>query len=129
MDFGLFDSIRDQKSITADDQEAFYQMLAAVGRAKPDQLIRAAIENLPTLPEDDRWVDRVGEERYAVAPLFNQAAAERGKLVELLGTARRTEKIMVDDPGYRGPLRHRPLLSGFVVYGRLGGQSADVLHP
>jgi hypothetical protein len=98
MDFGLFDSIRDQKAITADDREAFYQMLAAVGRAKPDQLMAAAIENLPTLPEDDRWIDRTGEERYSVTPLFNQAAAERGKLVELLGTARRIEKIMVGDP-------------------------------
>ena len=97
MDFGLFDSIQDRKVITADDREAFYQMLAAVGRAKPDQLMTAAIENLPTLPEDDRWTDRTGEERYLVTPLFNQAAAERGKLVELLGTARRTEKIVVDD--------------------------------
>lgn len=98
MDWGLFDTVRDQKPIAASDREAFYEMLAAVGRAEPGELLQAAIQRLPTLPADDRWTDRTGEERYAVAPLFNRAASERGELVELLGTARRIERIPVSDP-------------------------------
>ena len=95
MDFGLFDSVQDRKPVGAGDREAFYQMLAAVGRAAPGQLLEAAQERLPDSP--DPWTDRQGEERYAVAPLFNDAAGERGQLVELLGTARRVERIVVSD--------------------------------
>ena len=98
MDFGLFDSVENQKPITANDREAFYQMLAAVGRAKSGQLIRQAEENLATTPADWRWIDREGREQYSVVPLFNEVDTQRGRLVELLGTARRIEKILIGDP-------------------------------
>jgi hypothetical protein len=97
MDFGLLDSVKDQKLITADESEAFYQMLAAVGRAKPGELLRQAENKLTDVPADERWTDQQGQERYSVAPLFNEAVAQRGRLVELLGTARRIEKILVSD--------------------------------
>ena len=97
LDRGLFDSVQDQKPITAQDREAFYQLLAAVGRAKPDQLLEQAEEDLPKTPEGLRWTDRQGQELYSVVPLFNDAAAQRGRLVELSGMARRVEEIFLDD--------------------------------
>ena len=52
MDAGLLDSVQDQKPITAEDREAFYQMLAAVGRAEPGQLLRQAEDDLPNTPRN-----------------------------------------------------------------------------
>lgn len=95
MDFGLFDSVENQKPITASDREAFYQMLAAVGRARPGQLLRQAEENLATTSADSRWTNREGQEQYSIVPLFNEANTQRGRLVELLGTARRIEIILI----------------------------------
>ncbi len=97
MDYGLFDTVLDQKPITAQDREAFYQLLAAVGRAGPDQLLEQAEANLPKLPENMRWTDQENQEHYSVVPLFNDAAAQRGRLVELSGIARRVEEIFLDE--------------------------------
>jgi hypothetical protein len=98
MDVGLLDTVKDQKPILAAENEAFYQMLAAVGRAKPGELLREAKEALPKLPNDLRWTDRQAKEQYSVVPLFNDASGQRGRLVELTGTARRIEKILVSEP-------------------------------
>ncbi len=98
MDVGLLDSVENQKPITPADREAFYQMLAAVGRAKPGQLLRQAEKNLPKIPENWRWTNRQDQEQYSVVPLFNEPATQHGRLVALRGAARRVEKIPVDEP-------------------------------
>jgi hypothetical protein len=93
--------VKDQTSFIADtpaDREAFYQMLAAAGRAKPGQLFREAEQELSKTPRHWRWTDPEGQQQYSVVPLFNDPASQRGRLVELLGTARRVEKILVSDP-------------------------------
>jgi hypothetical protein len=96
MDVGLLDTVQNQKPIVAEDREAFYQMLAAAGRAKPGQLLRQAEEDLPKTPDDWRWTNRQNEIQYSVVPLFNEAATQQGRLVELLGAARRVEEIHLD---------------------------------
>jgi len=88
MDVGLLDGLEDQKGLTLGDREGFYQMLAAVGRAEPGELLREA----------NRQLARTGEERFSVVPLFNQARQQRGRLVALRGRARRVTKIRVSDP-------------------------------
>jgi hypothetical protein len=95
MDAGLLDSVQDRRPITSRDREAFYQMLAAVGRAEPGQLLSQAEENLSDAPSASQRVDQQGRERYSVVPLFNQPATQRGRLVALTGTARRVEKIFL----------------------------------
>ena len=101
MDVGLLDSVKNEKPFnldSPDDREAFYQMLAAVGRAKPGQLLRRAEENLPKTPENWRWTNRQGQEQYSVVPLFNEPDSQRGQLVELSGVARRIERVPVGEP-------------------------------
>ena len=101
MDVGLLDDVEDQKTSSSDtpeDREAFYQMLAAVGRAEPGQLLRQAEADLPKTRESWRWTNRQGEQEYSVVPLFNEPASQRGRLVALSGTARRIEEIRVADP-------------------------------
>lgn len=87
MDVGLLGDLRDRTSIGAGQRECFYQMLAAVGRAKAGELTRLAREELK----------RRGEKSFSVVPLFNDPAKERGRLVLLSGTARRVVKVFVKD--------------------------------
>ena len=99
MDYGLFGSVQDRKGVTAADREAFYQMLAAVGRVEPSELSREAQDALAEIQEDWQWTDDDGKPHYSVKPLFNDNPAnQRGRLVEFKGTARRIEKIPVSDP-------------------------------
>jgi hypothetical protein len=101
MDFGLLDSEQMRKPFdkdSAEDREAFYQMLAAAGRAKPGQLLAEADAELPQIPKTQRWTDRAGAEYYSVVPLFNEPATQRGRLVALSGVARRIQKILVAEP-------------------------------
>ncbi|MBN2476109.1 MAG: hypothetical protein JXB62_15970 [Pirellulales bacterium] len=88
MDVGLLDEVEDRRDLIDVDREAFYQMLDAVGRAEPGQLHRAA--------EAQR--QQTGKDRDSVVPLFTSAERQRGKLVELSGTARRVVLIRVKDP-------------------------------
>ena len=87
MDVGLLESLRDRKKIDARERECFYQMLAAVGRAGPGQLMQTAREELK----------REGEKSFSVVPLFNDPDQQRGRLVMLSGTARRVVKVHVKD--------------------------------
>lgn len=87
MDLGLFDEVRDRQKIDPRGRECFYALLAAVGRAKPGQLLEAAREELK----------KEGKTSISVVPLFNFAANERGRLVLLCGTARRAVKVLVED--------------------------------
>ncbi len=79
MDAGLFDELNPRPELTAEDRECFYQLLAAVGRTGPRQLLRQAPQKCP------------------VEPLFNDPKNQRGKLVKLTGTARQAVRRIVDD--------------------------------
>jgi hypothetical protein len=103
MDFGLLDDLMKAKGVSAEQRdavgrEAFYQMLAAAGRAQPGQLLAQADADLPNVPEGRRWTNREGKLQYSVVPLFNQPTTQIGQLVALSGTARLIEKIHVEDP-------------------------------
>ncbi|MCX7426535.1 MAG: hypothetical protein NTW96_13045 [Planctomycetia bacterium] len=88
MDTGLLDELGDRRAIVGSERECFYQMLAAVGRARPGELLAAA----------DAGLRATGKDRYSVEPLFNDPAAERGSLVALSGTVRRAVRVRVEDP-------------------------------
>jgi hypothetical protein len=103
MDYGLLDDLRHQENLTVEerkslDYEAFYQMLAAVGRAKPGELLRQADADLPKTRQQWRWTDAEGRLRYSVIPLYNQPATQIGRLVTISGTARLIEEVRVEDP-------------------------------
>lgn len=103
MDYGLLDNLWNQKNLTVEqhdalDREAFYQLLAAVGRARPGQLLEQADAELPRIGKDRRWTNREGKLQYSIVPLFNEPAMQVGRLVALSGTARLIEKIHVEDP-------------------------------
>lgn len=82
MDVGLFDELSTRPEVTGEDRECFYQLLAAVGRVGTNQLVRA-------VPKESR--------NASVEPLFNQPQRQRGRLVELTGTARRAVLRRVED--------------------------------
>lgn len=82
MDVGLLDDVQDRRALVPAENEAFYQMLAAVGRARPGELLRLA-ERQPS---------------YSVVPLFNAPWTQRARLIALEGIARRAVKIIIDDP-------------------------------
>ncbi len=73
--------------LTSRDRQAFYQMLAAVGRAAPGQLLDDAELSL-------RKANRTSD---SVVPLFNNPKTQLGRLVLLAGTARRIVPIQIDD--------------------------------
>jgi len=116
MDVGLLDTATDQTAISAEERECFYQMLSAVGHAKPDEiegeafgelerLKRELPEAIRQMPENSseqrrarRQLARAQEDLMEVAPLFNNSGAQRGKLFVLSGDARRAIKVRVDDP-------------------------------
>lgn len=88
MDAGLLDDVHDRRALGRGEQEAFYQMLAAVRRAPPGELMRLA----------DAQLKAAGQTSSSVVPLFNAPQTVRGQLVGLTGTARRAIKIFIDDP-------------------------------
>jgi hypothetical protein len=101
MDVGLLDDLQPpgeqpartlgQMRLTLRNREAFYQMMAAVGRAEPDALMRQAKAELR----------RSGDERYSVVPLFNSPDTQHGQLVMLSGTAREVVPVYVPDEDVR----------------------------
>lgn len=80
--------------LTGNDREAFYQMLAAVGRAEPGKLTREARQRLAA----------TGRKSYSVVPLFNRPKTQLGQLIVLTGNARRILRIAVDDEEIRSRL-------------------------
>lgn len=82
MDVGLFDEITSRPSLTVEDRECFYQLLAAVGRTGKNQLLRA-------VPNENC--------NASVEPLFNRPETQRGRLVELTGTAKQAVLRRVED--------------------------------
>jgi len=101
MDVGLLDGVQNRRGLTGPDREAFYQMLAAMGRAKPGSLLRQARQQLKTADQKLVRTDKDGKQFYSVVPLFNQPDAQRGRLAALCGTARRVLRIPVTDPDVR----------------------------
>lgn len=98
--------------LRAEDHEAFYQLLKAVGQIGPNQLARFAQQNLPAVR--DEWQRRLDtadtsaqrslaqaslrsatQGRYNVAPLFNDAANQQGRLFVFDGIARRALRVEV----------------------------------
>ncbi len=98
MDAGLFEVVQNRRPLTGQDREAFYQLLAVAGRAKPGELHRAAEQAMGKATDLTAWTDRQGNRRWSVVPLFNDASRQHGVLVELEGNARRVERIEVRDP-------------------------------
>ena len=90
MDYGLFDSVVDGQKLVAGDTEAFYALLAAMGRATA-----TGIASIAGPPGD-------------IVPLINPGAGwfakHRGDSFTVEGVARRATRIEVDDP-----LRRRQL--------------------
>ena len=97
MDVGLLEDIQNRRPLTARDREAFYQLLAAAGRAKPGQLSEAARQALAVAPKPLVRTDPHDQRHWSVVPLFNEPDRHHGRLVELEGTARRVERIEVRD--------------------------------
>jgi hypothetical protein len=99
MDVGLLDCPEARRVFNRrnpEDREAFYQLLAAVGRAAPGELLQQAEADLPQTPPEWLTTDRQGLEQYSVVPLFNDPASQIGRLVELFGTAWRVKEIHLD---------------------------------
>ena len=114
MDVGLLDDVRDRTGL--EERECFYQMLAAVTRAGEGRIERAA---LAQLAERRDFLERVARNRHQgakarvaaeralkraaknaddVVPLFNEPAAQRGRLFMLSGEALRAIEVRVSDP-------------------------------
>ncbi len=81
MDIGLFDAVRgrNRKGIESVDSECFYQLLAAVGRAKSGQLSQAA------------------EHDPQFGPLLQSPRTKQGRIFSFRGTARRVTRILVGE--------------------------------
>lgn len=77
--------------LTGRDRECFYQLLAAAARARPGELLDIAKQELAKLRQTT----------YSVVPLFNDAPRQQGKLFLLYGTARRIERVNVEDVDIR----------------------------
>jgi hypothetical protein len=115
MDVGLFDDVVDRQPIRAAERECFYQLLAVVNRAEPNQIERAATalvasarESLPRRIDQEIDAKRQALLRHAleqanhgvsdVIPLFNSPETQHGELKLLEGIARRAVEIRVEDP-------------------------------
>lgn len=90
MDYGLFDSIGDGQKLGAGDTEAFYAVLAAIGRATPAGIVSAAGPPGDIVP--------------LISPASGWFPSHRGEPFTVDGVARRAIRIEVDDP-----LRQRQL--------------------
>ncbi len=112
-DVSLLDGIQNRKKILPTEREAFYQLLHAVRQVGANQLIRFAEGNFEVvratwdakkqaLPETTarallakQVLQQMSTGRYSVAPLFNDADGQIGRLVSVDGTLRRAVRIEV----------------------------------
>ena len=101
VDVGLLDEVAEKRPFQSSDREPFYQVLSAVGRTAPGQLLRQAEALLSKASPPEARTDRRGNKYFAVAPLFNEGYKHRGKLYVLQGTARRVQRILVTDADIR----------------------------
>jgi hypothetical protein len=87
MDYGLFDTVTDGGRLQPGDTEAFYGMLAAVGRAAAGQIESLAGPGTDIVPIID--------------PAAKWFATNRGAPVTIVGTARKATRIAIDDAARR----------------------------
>lgn len=80
MDVGLFDDVVNRKPMLPQENECFYELLSAVGRANGKELRQ-----------------RTKDKQFSVVPLFNEPDQQFGKLVSLLGTANRAVLVRLSD--------------------------------
>ena len=91
MDVGLLDMVVDRQPILPEERETFYQLLAAMRRAKPEQVFQAARQQ----------VHRQAAAADSVVPLFKEPAGQRERLVLLRGAARKVVRVEVPDADIR----------------------------
>lgn len=109
VDVSALDLVKDSGPLRAIESAPFYEVLSATRQVGAHQLARFAKGNLPTFAR--QWPDapreavdarsvlakevkRVTDEgRYSIAPLFNDAANQRGELYVVDGLARRCVAI------------------------------------
>ena len=84
MDYGLFDTVVDGGRLQPGDTEAFYGLLAAVGRAAAGQIEAAAGPSTDIVP--------------LINPAVKWFATNRGSPVSIAGTARKATRIAIDEP-------------------------------
>jgi hypothetical protein len=112
MDVGLLDLIQSHGRIRAEEREAFYQLLDAVDHADEQRLIQHARQNLRLVRRDAEYqlptattaeqkvllkevMRRAQAGSYSVAPLFNDADRQVGRLFVFDGVARRVARVEV----------------------------------
>ncbi len=80
MDVGLFDDVRtrNQRGLDKEDSECFYQLLAAIGRSKQEEL----------------W--RQTKTEFDLRPVISEPAKQHGRMMVIEGTVRRITKIPLD---------------------------------
>lgn len=83
MDYGLYDDAPLTSYQKIEERECFFNLLAAMKRAKWEDLLEETSEN------------------YSVVPLFNEAKSTRGKLTALRGIAKRATLVNVPYPDIR----------------------------
>ncbi len=118
VDVGKLDSVQQRKPLVAEDSDAFYEILAGIRTIGARQLLRSAVRRLPEhgrLWEEKREaaeasgkakrkalavevVSQAKEDRYSVAPFFNDPGSHVGQLVTFDGLCRRAVRIVLDDP-------------------------------
>lgn len=84
MDYGLFDTVADGQKLVGGDTEAFYGLLAAVGRGSEESIEAVAgppADVMPLIDPKRRWF-----------------ADHRGDAITVDGVARRATRIAIDDP-------------------------------
>jgi hypothetical protein len=86
MDYGLFDSVVDDRKLEPGDSPAFWGVLEAATRVKPEAIAAAAgsTDVLAMIDPAQKWF-----------------ATHRGEPVVIAGTARRATRIVIDDPAVR----------------------------
>jgi hypothetical protein len=84
-DAGLWDDVRtsDKHALNATDREAFYQLLAAVGRDQEQSLQAAA------------------KKPFELVPLLDKSVSHHGEIGRLTGVARRVLRVPVSDVDVR----------------------------
>jgi hypothetical protein len=117
VDVGLLDDVQSRGRIRAEEREAFYQIMQAVGNFNPTIYADIAQATLAAVRKDwDKKLaaekdpkrralakaasDRAKEGRYSVAPLFNEPENQIGRLIVVDGRARRAVRVEVGEkPG------------------------------
>ena len=87
MNYGLFDTIVDDRKLEPGDTAAFWATMAAAARSNPAEIVRAAGKTTDVLAIID--------------PAQKWFATHRGAPVVIDGVARRATRIMIDDPACR----------------------------